>query len=63
MKCIREAMSIKSYHCESCRSFIRSTDEEDGTTLFTDPRPFGERTDLPACLSACDAQADTRKQG
>ncbi len=26
-----ETITIKSYHCESCRSFIRSTDEKDGT--------------------------------
>ena len=40
-----ETITIKSYHCESCRSFIRSTDERDGTTLFTHPRPLSEDRD------------------
>jgi len=24
-------IAIKAYHCEFCRSFVRSIDEEDGT--------------------------------
>jgi hypothetical protein len=59
-----KTITIKSYHCESCRSFIRSTDEKDGTTLFTHPRPFGERTEMrgwsqaSACVCAMKALND-----
>lgn len=43
-------LAIKTYHCESCGSFVRSIDEEEGRAPAA-VRDLGERRPgLPSCL-------------